>query len=134
MLDTLLQTLCQDLEIARPLEPSKEGVYPLSLSSELQIDIRLADPGLSLQARLTPLPENNLEDLVTYLMRANFLGQGTGDGIISLTHDEKFLTLSHALLYDINYREFKAALEDFANYVDFWKAEIIEWKRKSEGI
>jgi len=65
-------------------------------------------------------------------MKANFLGQGTGGAVIGLDAEEKFLTLSLALPYDMNYRSFKGAVEDFANYVDYWREDLIRHQKAAE--
>ena len=69
-------------------------------------------------------PLNKREEVFMYLMKANLLGQGTGGSIIGLDRDEKFLTLCLVLPYDMKYKVFKDALEDFTNYLDFWKNEL----------
>lgn len=69
------------------------------------------------------------------LMKANFLGQGTLGGAIGIDDEEKFLTLSLTLPYDVNQRTFKEAVEDFANILDFWRDEVARFeKNSSEGI
>ena len=67
-----------------------------------------------------------------YLMKANLLGQGTGGATLAMDENENFLTLSLVLPYDMNYKTFKDALEDFANYLDFWKAELIRHQKTAE--
>ena len=57
-------------------------------------------------------------------MRANFLGQGTGGARIGLDPNEKFLTLSCGFPYEMKYQDFKEKIEDFANYLLCWRAEI----------
>lgn len=132
MLESVLTTLCQELNLGTPPEKTKEGVYPLAISPTLKIDIKPLDPGCGFDATLGELPADvpEREDLLIYLMRANFLCQGTGESAIALDLDEKFLTLSTVLPYDSDYREFKGFLEEFANYVDFWRRELAEWVQK----
>ena len=57
-------------------------------------------------------------------MKANFLGQGTGGAVIGMDPEENLLTLSLLLPYDMNYKMFREALEDFANFLDYWKTEL----------
>ncbi len=82
--------------------------------------------------KIGPCPTLKKEDLFIYLMKANFLGQGTGGSAIGLDQDENFLTLSLVLPYDMNYIMFRDALEDFANYIDYWKAELIRHTKAAE--
>ena len=132
MLEQLLQKLIEDMEMGETPQKNEMGAYPLVLSSDLQVNIKALDPGLFFYAPLAPLQPQKREELLIYLMKANFLGQGTGDAVIGLDSDEKSLTLSLVLPYDINYKAFKEALEDFVNYVDFWKAELARFKKESE--
>ena len=57
-------------------------------------------------------------------MKANLLGQGTGGAAIGIDSSEKFFILTHTFPFEINYKTFHESLEDFLNYIDFWKEEI----------
>jgi len=108
-----------------PLEPKdSSGHFSLSFKEDLTIFLRDLSPGFSLIAQLAPLPERDREDLFIYLMKANLLGQGTGDQILGADPNEKFLTLSRTISYEVNYINFKEILENFVNYFAFWKGEI----------
>ena len=124
MLERFLDQLCADLEFNAVPSRDETGKFPLRLNDSLTIFIEPLDPGFYFSARLSTCPSRKLEELFTHLMQANFLGQGTGGACIGLSEDEKFLTLSHHLSYDMNYTDFKQRLEDFANFVDYWKTEI----------
>lgn len=63
-------------------------------------------------------------------MHANFLGQGTGGASIGIDQDEKSLTLSLAIPYEVKYETFKEHLEDFLNYVGYWRDQIEAFKKK----
>jgi len=52
------------------------------------------------------------------------LGQVTGGAAIGIDSSEKFLVLTHALPFEINYKTFHESIEDFLNYIDFWKDEV----------
>jgi len=64
------------------------------------------------------------EEAFIYLMKANLLGQGTGNQVLGLDPEEKTLTLSCIIPYDMDYREFKERIEDFVNYLDYWRLEV----------
>ncbi len=66
------------------------------------------------------------------LMKANFLGQGTGGGALGLKEDESSLTLSLSLPYEMNYKVFKDSLEEFANFIDYWKKELARHDKEAE--
>ncbi len=125
MLEKLLQKLSGELEIIEAPIKNELGVFLVKLTDQLQIQVKELDPGISFYTTLEPLPIINREEAVIYLMEANFLAQGTGGSVISLDDHEKFLTLSLVLPYDMNYKTFKDELEEFANYADYWKEELI---------
>lgn len=128
MLESFLQTLAQDLCLEEfPKKENQEG-YLVTINSETKVSIQKRDPGFCFWAPIGPLPAERKEELFLLLMRANFLGQGTGGAVIGLDGNENFLTLSSVLPYDMNYKSFKDALEDFVNYLDHWKEELIRHK------
>jgi hypothetical protein len=119
-----LDQLIADLELPSPLSKDEEGFFMLPINPELMIRILPLDQGVFFRSEIAPVPLKQKEELYTLLMKANFLGQGTGGGVISLDEEEKFLTLSLSLPYDMNYKTFKEDISDFANFVDYWKEEV----------
>jgi hypothetical protein len=85
---------------------------------------------MALHAKITLCPNTKKEDLFIYLMRANLLGQGAGGARIGLDPDEKFLTLSSGLPYEMNYQTFKETIEDFANYLIYWRDEVAKFENQ----
>ncbi len=124
MLEQLLQTFIDEMELGEMPAQDDQKAYLVKISSEMHVSIRQMQPGIFFHSPLAPLLEQKREDLFIFLMKANFLGQGTGGGAIGLDDAEKFLTLSLVIPYDMNYQTFKESLEDFANYVDYWREEI----------
>ena len=123
MLEECLTQLVENLALEDAL--SKENkLYTLKLHKELIITFRELDPGCTFFATIGTCPINKQEEVFIYLMKANLLGQGTGGSVIGLDRDEKFLTLCLSLPYDMKYKVFKDALEDFTNYLNFWKEEL----------
>lgn len=121
MLESLVQELSSDLELEPPLQKDAEGCVWLEIAEDQRICIRETSQGILLRAQIAPYPTTQQENALTQLMRANFLGQGTGDAIIGIDETGKFLTLCQALIYDIDYALFKQAIEQFANYLDTWQ-------------
>jgi len=70
--------------------------------------------------------ETDKDKLFAYLSQANFLGQGTGKSVIGLKPDEKTVTLTMNVFYDIDYFFFKERMEEMLNYIDFWKEHLKE--------
>lgn len=129
MLSPLIQTLSEELELGETPVEEEGHVYHIPIHPELTVRVQELDPGISLWARIGPCPPDKREDLFILLMKANLLGQGTGGSVIALDENENFLTLSSILSYDMNYKAFKDALEDFTNYLEYWKEELIRHKQ-----
>lgn len=132
MLEAHLQKLTKDLQFET--FPAKEDQsYKLSLNANLNIFIKELPRGIYLNTTICPCPKEKNETLFTVLMKANFLGQGTLGSVIGIDKDEKFLTLSLDLPYDMNYLAFREAVEDFANIVDYWKEEIRRYQETEKS-
>lgn len=132
LLERLLTTLTEELEMQPPPLKAEDGLYHLALNPQTTIAFKELDPGVALLGNLGPCPTVKREELFILLMKANFLGQGTGGAAIALDENENFLTLSLVLPYDMNYKIFKDALEDFTNYLDYWREELIRHKKAAE--
>jgi len=132
LLEQFLKTIVQDLEMEEIPQKEAGNVYQLQLNPQMTVTLQELDPGLSLWSRIGPCPAAKREELFIFLMKANFLGQGTGGSSIALDENENFLTLSSVLPYDMNYKMFKDSLEDFANYLDYWREELIRHKKAAE--
>lgn len=124
--------LSQDLEINPELvKTDQEGTFVLPIGNpSLHIKVKDLNPGVYLFSKICPCPKEKLEELFIYLMKANLFGQGTFGSVIGL--EEEYLTLSSALPYDMNYRDFKETVEDFVNTIDFWKEEVVRIKKMIE--
>lgn len=127
MLRNYLETFCKELEIDIPPKSKESMSYQLKLANET-ITIKDLDPGIAMHAEICEAPKNKKEELFIFLMRANLLGQGTGSNRIGLDQNEKFLTLSLGLPYEINYQTFKETVEDFVNYVIYWREEVAKFE------
>ena len=99
------------------------GTHLLPIGDTLEVWITELNPqGIMFKSIVSTLPtEQDKEALFSFLMEANYLGQGTGGSVLALDPDEKFLTLSLVIPYEVNYRQFRDRLEDFVNYLDYWK-------------
>jgi hypothetical protein len=128
MLDNLISDIEKYLNISLIKEDSKNSKgYLLTLNNDKEIYFEEGINGIYIRARICSFSEDTFsspEDAYIYLMKANFLGQGTKDAVISLDAEEKFLTLSTLIAYEVNYKMFRDLLEDFVNYLLFWEKEI----------
>ena len=132
MIESILADLLRYLDISSIKgKDEAEGHHILQVLEHTEVWVKDLNPGCYLRSTISPLiSPDDREDFYIYLMKANFLGQGTGGGVISIDPNEKFLILSQTLNYEINYRIFRDKLEDFVNYLDFWREEIQKWESK----
>lgn len=132
-LEELVKQLIQELELdSTPVKNEREKTVHVPLNKELTLSIKDLDPGFFFSSILGPCPTEKREDLYILLMKANYLGLGTGGSAIGLDGEEKFLTLSLALPYEMNFKLFKETVEDFANYVDYWKEELLRHQKAAQ--
>jgi hypothetical protein len=126
----MLEHIFHDLEKHLGLQAIKDensplGPYCLPINESLSVWVKELNPGAMLKTVIRPLSlDLDKETLFSYLMKANYIGQGTGGGIIALDPEEKTLTLSLIMPYEVNYRIFRDRLEEFINYLEFWKSEL----------
>ncbi|HSX26973.1 MAG TPA: type III secretion system chaperone [Chlamydiales bacterium] len=131
MLREYLGKLCSELDI-RPAPKLNEGkFYLFRLSDEALLQLRDLEPGVAMQANICRCPERKREDLFIYLMRANLLGQGTGGSRIGMDEGEKSLTLSLGLPYEMSYQAFRENIEDFVNYLIYWREEVAKFEKEA---
>ncbi len=127
-----LARLASELEL-NPLAPKDEtNTMYIEFGPEMRISIKEIDGGMHLFAKIGTLPKQKREELFILLMKANLLGQGTGGSAIGLDAEEKFLTLSLAIPYDMNYKAFRETIEDFTNFVDYWRTELLRHAQEAE--
>ena len=104
--------------------------YQINISDDIQINVTKIDEEIYFHSPIIKCPTDKKEQIYTYLMKANLLGQGTGKGSIGMDKDEKFLTLSYVMAYEDNYITFKEKTEDFINYLLYWEEEINKLKQQ----
>ena len=123
MMDEFVTRLSDDLVFPVTKEQDK-NVFYLSINKDIVVTINDLDPGVLFFSRLTILHKDFREEIFTYVMRANLLGKGTFNSVIGMETDEKFLTLSRSIPYEIDYAVFSRELEVFTNSLVFWREEL----------
>lgn len=124
-LDRLVENLASELKLGAIPQKDKKGLYQVKIGGSPTVSLKALESGVFMTAQILPVPkEGNKEALYIYLMKANLLHQGTGHGAIGIDPSEKFFTLSYTLPFEVNYRSFHETLEDFLNYIDYWKEEV----------
>lgn len=126
MLQDFLEKLCKELAIVTP-KLNEQKLYQLKVA-DVSLAIKDLNPGIAMHAHICEAPTKKKEELFMLLMRANLLGQGTGSTRIGLDANEKFLTLSLGLPYELNYQTFREAVEDFVNYLIYWQEVVAKFE------
>ena len=124
-LEKIIEMLAAELKLSAIPQKDKNGFYQVKISPTLEVAVHSLEPGVFMTSNILLLPkEGSKEAFYIYLMKANMLGQGTGGSAIGIDDKEKYLTLSLTLSFEISYKVFHEALEDFLNYIDYWREEI----------
>ena len=130
-IEQLIENLSSELKLKLIPKKDEKGLYQLKIGFSPQISIEELELGVFFQAPILPISQKvNKEDLFIYLMKANLLGQGTGGSVIGIDSSEQFFTLTLILPFEINYRIFHESLEDYLNYIDYWKEEITTFMKE----
>jgi len=129
MLESHLSQLAQDLKI--PLPESTQGEFTLSLSPDISLQFQERHPGFRLRAHVSSVPPTQKEFLFSYLLKANFLGQGTGGRVLGIDPTEQLISLSHELSKELPYEAFKQSVEEFVNYLCYWQTEVKRLQKTS---
>ncbi|MEM8628972.1 MAG: type III secretion system chaperone [Chlamydiota bacterium] len=125
-----MQQLSEELEISLPDFVNGSVVFRLG---NVSIDIRNTSPGCFFHSLVHPVPSSHKEEVYMRAMQGNLLGQGTGGNVLALDDSGKFLTLSRDLYQPTEYLFFRETLEEFFNYVRYWKEEIARIAAESSG-
>lgn len=105
--------------------PDESKIYSIDFGDGLVIRYSDLHPGVNFMSILGLLPESNREVVACSLMHLNLFGNGTGGGVFGYDEEIKSLTFTRGIPYRLQFGEFKNALEDFANYVEFWRAQLL---------
>lgn len=124
MLENHLSALYKELGIASTPEKAKDKTYPIEIQAKAKISATELFPGMYLRSVLGPLPEEEREEKLAHYSFANLLGQGTGRARLGLDAAGKAVTLTMHTPEDMSYTHFKECIEEFANFVDYWKEEL----------
>ena len=130
MLDNLISDLETYMQISLVKEETQEGItYSLTLDDEKEILLKERKGAIFLSAKLCHFMESSIEskeDFYIFLSKANHPFVALGKTTISISPDEKFLTVSMLIDYEVNYKMFFDLLEDFTNSISYWEKEIKE--------
>jgi hypothetical protein len=126
-IDQYLKRLSNDLKLNEFYIQVAPKHCKLLINDFQELEIFQLEEGYSMSYPLGPIyDETDRDKLFAYLSQANFLGQGTGKSVIGLKPDEKTVTLTMNVFYDVDYFFFKERMEEMLNYIDFWKEHLKE--------
>ena len=128
MVQEFLEKLCAELSIDTVPKLNEDNIF--RFAPDIHVAITDLGPGVGMQSVISGCPISKREDLFIYLMKANLLGQGTGNARIGLDRNDKNLTLSRGLPYEINYQIFKEAFEEFVNHLIYWRNAIAKFENE----
>jgi len=127
-IDTLLEQFTNRMGLEKPHKESDS--YQLLLPPDCQMGIRETPQGIFLSCLILPIPrEGSKEALYIYLMKANFIRQGTGSGVIGIDPSNAYFTFSQTLPLETNETQLKEAIEDCVNYISYWQEEIMRFQQ-----
>jgi len=121
--EELLEVLAARLHLPVPFR-KEDTAYHVAITGQHTITAFPLATSFLLWARISACPVQRREECLTLVMRANFLGQGTGGAVIGLDAEEKYLTLSLTIPYEVEFKTFNELLDDFVNYVDYWREQV----------
>ncbi|MBS0629833.1 MAG: type III secretion system chaperone [Verrucomicrobia bacterium] len=125
-----LKQLCEELNLDPHLR-NENGRFYLPFPSAT-VEVKPLEPGVYFHSPIRSCPNVKKEELFIQLMKANLFGQGTMGSTIALNGNDNLLTLSRGMAYDMDYRAFRGALEDFINIVEYWREEIDRHVKQAE--
>ncbi|MBS0645636.1 MAG: type III secretion system chaperone [Verrucomicrobia bacterium] len=124
MLNRFIEQITKEMNLKLSKESGVPGFYELNFEPQIKVSIHENKEGIiKLQSYLASLPQEKLDEYLLFVMSANLFGQETGKNYLGLDRDEKRVTLNRLLEKEIEYAEFKLALEEFLNYCETWRAD-----------
>ena len=123
MIEEFLQKISEELQIPTP-EIKKDKSYLLEIAPDIIIAHKDLQPGIYFYTKIAPLPKERQEELLTFLMKNNLLGEAAFGGSIGLDELGNNITISLAVPYEADYNVYKDNLENLVNALCFWQKEI----------
>jgi hypothetical protein len=127
-IENLIKEMEKDYELKNGFVQPEPGVWIIPVDQGIDIQIQRLTQGFLLKAKVGEVPKEKEEDLYHQMLMANLFGQGTRGAVLALEDEGGYLTLSRAIDYDINYKDFKDLVDDFINSVDFWHEEMLNYQ------
>ena len=124
MLENHLEALYKELGTPQIPEKQSDESYFIEITSNAKLCVRELFPGFVFFANVGVVPSVETEERYIEWMEANFLGNGTGRSKLGLDETGKHVILTMHVPDDVNYRDFKSDIEEFANFADYWSEKL----------
>lgn len=124
-LEKYVRELEKEIGVEVSFATATPGVYEIPLEEGTDVKLSVLPEGFLLSCEVIEVPSERLEAFYTEAMLANLLGQGTKGAVLGLNLAGNLLTLTRAVEYNVDYKDFKELVEDFLNTVDFWRDEVL---------
>lgn len=126
MEDTLVEQLCNELEMKEFVSFKKPSHYTLLFDGDITVSISREGSSHSFKSIIGQAPMSDTDSFFLRVMDANLFGSGTKGAAIGWNEEDNLLTLSLERDYNRSYKEFKSRLEDFVNVIEFWRQEALK--------
>lgn len=98
--------------------------------ADFKIEMTPLMKGFFFKTNLEAYTKKKQEELCSLLLHGTLLGQATGGAYIGLSDDEKTLTLSRSIPYDVAYQGWEDLLEEFVNFACYWRLQIEKFSKE----
>lgn len=126
MLEHLLLELSKRYHFSLKEESLPKKWFYLSIDATTSLKFNELESGFTIESLICQTPKELKEDLLILLMKANFLGQGTQGAMLALSETGSSLIFKKDIEQNLSYIEFKEKIEEFVNYLNYWKKRINE--------
>lgn len=134
MLTEFIEQLSNDFAFEKPLAANKNGSYSLSFEPDIAVSLQeIPEGGIFMRTSLAILPEQRREEFMNHLLMANLFGKETGKSFLGLDEEAKNIVLSAFSPPSTTFQDFYSLLEDFVNYAEMWKQEILDFIKEAKG-
>ena len=118
------------------LEPNGEGCVYVQFDDKVVCFSEVpAAASVAIYAPVGELPPQANAQLLTLLMRANYLGRGTGGATLSQVDDGNTILLHQVIpLAALDGESFANTVERFVNVVDEWHANLQDFRPIGEAL
>jgi hypothetical protein len=123
MLYEYIVKLQKELELKEPLGGPNDDMFAIGVDDAV-ININDDPPGFKLSCTLDTLPTQQVEDFLTMMLRGNLFGQATRFASLGLDESGNKVIMQYKHPIKASYQDFRNAMEDFINVVDYWKGQI----------